>query len=125
MPLRDHVARVLAGPERIECGWWDGEDVRRDYYLVETSHGQRAWAFRTAGEQTGRSCCTGGSHEPLPAYAELHCLSDFSFQRGASSARELFERAKQQGYRRWPSPTNARWPASCVRWRHRAKPACS
>jgi len=31
-------------------------------------------------------------------YAELHCLSNFSFQRGASSARELFDRAKQQGY---------------------------
>jgi error-prone DNA polymerase len=31
-------------------------------------------------------------------YAELHCLSNFSFQRGASSARELFERAKQRGY---------------------------
>jgi error-prone DNA polymerase len=34
-----------------------------------------------------------------PAYAELHCLSDFSFGRGASSAAELFDRAKQQGYR--------------------------
>ena len=32
-------------------------------------------------------------------YAELHCLSDFSFGRGASSAGELFERAQQQGYR--------------------------
>ncbi|MAK85771.1 MAG: error-prone DNA polymerase, partial [Pseudomonas sp.] len=31
-------------------------------------------------------------------YAELHCLSNFSFQRGASSASELFERAKCQGY---------------------------
>ena len=31
-------------------------------------------------------------------YAELHCLSNFSFQRGASSAEELFGRAKQQGY---------------------------
>ena len=31
-------------------------------------------------------------------YAELHCLSDFSFQRGASSARELFERANDCGY---------------------------
>ncbi|TWC27853.1 error-prone DNA polymerase [Pseudomonas sp. SJZ079] len=31
-------------------------------------------------------------------YAELHCLSNFSFQRGASSARELFERARQHGY---------------------------
>ena len=34
-----------------------------------------------------------------PDYAELHCLSDFSFGRGASSAAELFEGAKQQGYR--------------------------
>ncbi len=31
-------------------------------------------------------------------YAELHCLSNFSFQRGASSAAELFERAKACGY---------------------------
>ncbi|RPE79984.1 error-prone DNA polymerase [Vulcaniibacterium tengchongense] len=34
----------------------------------------------------------------LPDYAELHCLSAFSFQRGASVAEELFERARQQGY---------------------------
>ncbi|MDR6935398.1 error-prone DNA polymerase [Luteibacter sp. 3190] len=34
----------------------------------------------------------------VPAYAELHVLSDFSFQRGASCARELFERAKVLGY---------------------------
>jgi protein ImuB len=53
MPLRGDVQEVLAGPERIESGWWDGEDVRRDYYLVETSQGQRAWAFRVAGEQAG------------------------------------------------------------------------
>ncbi|WP_028237964.1 error-prone DNA polymerase [Stutzerimonas azotifigens] len=32
-------------------------------------------------------------------YAELHCLSNFSFQRGASSAKELFERALRLGYR--------------------------
>lgn len=32
------------------------------------------------------------------AYAELHCLSNFTFQRGASNARELFGRARQQGY---------------------------
>jgi error-prone DNA polymerase len=35
----------------------------------------------------------------ISPYAELHCLSDFSFGRGASSAGELFERAQQQGYR--------------------------
>ncbi|MBA1202744.1 error-prone DNA polymerase [Pseudomonas capeferrum] len=33
-----------------------------------------------------------------PGYAELHCVSNFSFQRGASSADELFRRARQHGY---------------------------
>lgn len=33
-----------------------------------------------------------------PGYAELHCLSHFSFQRGASSATELFTRARELGY---------------------------
>jgi error-prone DNA polymerase len=33
-----------------------------------------------------------------PAYAELHCLSDFSFLRGASRAEDLFTRAAQCGY---------------------------
>jgi error-prone DNA polymerase len=32
------------------------------------------------------------------SYAELHCLSNFSFGRGASSAKELFHRAKACGY---------------------------
>jgi error-prone DNA polymerase len=34
----------------------------------------------------------------LPAYAELHCLSNFSFLRGASHAEELVARAVQLGY---------------------------
>jgi error-prone DNA polymerase len=34
----------------------------------------------------------------LPAYAELHCLSNFSFLRGASHPDELVERARDQGY---------------------------
>ncbi|KAF0865977.1 error-prone DNA polymerase [Pseudomonas sp. LD120] len=34
----------------------------------------------------------------MSAYAELHCLSNFSFQRGASSAQELFQRAKALDY---------------------------
>ena len=33
-----------------------------------------------------------------PGYAELHCLSNFSFQRGASTAEELFQRARRLGY---------------------------
>ena len=33
-----------------------------------------------------------------PAYAELHCLSNFSFLRGASHAEELVVQAKELGY---------------------------
>jgi len=39
-----------------------------------------------------------GNDDVVPDYAELHALSDFSFQRGASSACELFERARALGY---------------------------
>src|SRR6476659_2338824 len=38
------------------------------------------------------------SADLVPAYAELHCLSNFSFLRGASHPEELVERAKTQGY---------------------------
>jgi error-prone DNA polymerase len=60
-----------------------------------------------ATEQDASSCNAGiaasmdagAAAGDVPSrYAELHCLSNFSFQRGASSARELFERAKRLGY---------------------------
>ncbi len=34
------------GPERIESGWWDGKDVRRDYYVMRQSCGIRLWVFQ-------------------------------------------------------------------------------
>ena len=34
----------------------------------------------------------------LPSYAELHCLSNFSFLRGASHLHELVDRAAALGY---------------------------
>jgi len=34
------------GPERIESGWWDGADVRRDYFIAENPRGQIAWIYR-------------------------------------------------------------------------------
>ena len=37
---------ILAGPERIESGWWDGRDCRRDYFIIRDSHGSTLWAFR-------------------------------------------------------------------------------
>ena len=40
-----------------------------------------------------------GPPSELPAYAELHCLTNFSFQRGASRPEELVAQAHQLGYR--------------------------
>jgi len=37
-------------------------------------------------------------YSPLPAYAELHCLSNFTFLRGASHPEELVRRAAGLGY---------------------------
>jgi len=34
------------GPERIETGWWDGGDVRRDYYAATNPRGLRLWVFQ-------------------------------------------------------------------------------
>jgi protein ImuB len=40
------------GPERIETGWWRGADIRRDYFLVETTAGERFWLFRSLADNT-------------------------------------------------------------------------
>lgn len=49
IPLRGFGHDVVAGPERIETGWWDGSDISRDYYVVRTRDGQHAWAFQPKG----------------------------------------------------------------------------
>jgi len=37
---------VVAGPERIESGWWDGAGAARDYYRLRARNGAELWAFR-------------------------------------------------------------------------------
>ena len=34
------------GPERIESGWWDGRDFRRDYFVAENPCGEMVWIYR-------------------------------------------------------------------------------
>jgi len=34
------------GPERIESGWWDGGDCRRDYFVAASPDGEIAWIYR-------------------------------------------------------------------------------
>lgn len=47
-PLEEIAGRLVlrAGPERIESGWWDGQDEARDYFVAEDSAGARLWIFR-------------------------------------------------------------------------------
>ncbi len=37
---------LLAGPERIETGWWDGDVALRDYYIAQTHEGALVWVYR-------------------------------------------------------------------------------
>jgi protein ImuB len=45
-PQRAGPLALLAGPERIESGWWDGGDARRDYFIAVDSGQRWLWIFR-------------------------------------------------------------------------------
>lgn len=48
---QQHSIRNVAGPERIESGWWRECDQRRDYYIVEVESGARYWLFENLADQ--------------------------------------------------------------------------
>ncbi|MBT8137070.1 MAG: DNA polymerase Y family protein [Gammaproteobacteria bacterium] len=45
-PEYDGMLLRESGPERIETGWWDGDDVTRDYYIARDTRGWRLWIYR-------------------------------------------------------------------------------
>ena len=45
-PIDDSDMALLAGPERIEAGWWDGKSVQRDYYIARNGRGAVLWIYR-------------------------------------------------------------------------------
>ncbi|MBI5898564.1 MAG: DNA polymerase Y family protein [Rhodocyclales bacterium] len=52
-PRRGSELRLLGGPERIESGWWDGVDARRDYFVAIDGRGTWLWIFRDSGGPGG------------------------------------------------------------------------
>lgn len=58
----------------------------------------RAWTVAARRQGAANDEVVHERGGDAPAYAELHCLSDFSFLRGASNAEALFARAAQCGY---------------------------
>jgi protein ImuB len=50
-PIYDGALRLVAGPERIESGWWDcasptRHSVFRDYFVARNPRGQTLWIYR-------------------------------------------------------------------------------
>lgn len=45
-PLCQGRLQLIAGPERIEAGWWDGRSAGRDYYAARNPHGATFWIYR-------------------------------------------------------------------------------
>lgn len=54
-PQHNGPLQLLAGPERIESGWWDADesgalgDLRRDYFIALSPGAEWLWIFRDAG----------------------------------------------------------------------------
>jgi protein ImuB len=46
VPQHGGPLRLLAGPERIESGWWDGGDVARDYFVAQAPDRSLVWVYR-------------------------------------------------------------------------------
>jgi protein ImuB len=57
-PLLDgHPLQLLAGPERLESGWWDGALAVRDYFIAQAGDGALVWVYRSrlasSADETG------------------------------------------------------------------------
>jgi protein ImuB len=48
-PHHEGPLELLAGPERIESGWWDGDDIARDYFIARTRNEALVWVYRERG----------------------------------------------------------------------------
>lgn len=46
MPQHGGPLKLLAGPERIESGWWDGNAIARDYFIAQTADQALLWVYR-------------------------------------------------------------------------------
>ncbi|MDR7298055.1 error-prone DNA polymerase [Pelomonas aquatica] len=76
--------------ELRRLGFESDADMRRAVRAVD--------ALQPSFEPHDRARPTEPPPRELPRYAELHCLTAFSFLRGASEPQELVERAVTQGY---------------------------
>jgi len=50
---RETALALVAGPERIESGWWDDDDVKRDYFVAQTPDQATLWIYRDSRAPRG------------------------------------------------------------------------
>lgn len=48
VPQFDGPLKLLAGPERIQSGWWDAEQEGRDYFIAQSQAQALLWIYRVA-----------------------------------------------------------------------------
>ena len=53
-PWYDGRLTFVAGPERLETGWWDDDSIARDYFVAINSRGVHLWVYRDRGKDKGR-----------------------------------------------------------------------
>lgn len=46
LPLQEKVS-IIQGPERLATGWWDAEEIVRDYFVARSTKGTTLWIFKT------------------------------------------------------------------------------
>ncbi len=46
VPCHHGPLKLLAGPERIESGWWDSADIARDYFIARAANEALLWVYR-------------------------------------------------------------------------------
>lgn len=66
LPIDIDALMLISGAERIESGWWDDDDVRRDYYLAEVTDAARLCAQGPA-RQALAATVSGGARLDLGA----------------------------------------------------------
>ncbi len=49
-PLAEQIS-IIQGPERFVTGWWDGDEMTRDYFIARSQTGRWLWVFRNQQRQ--------------------------------------------------------------------------
>ncbi|NDH42856.1 MAG: DNA polymerase Y family protein, partial [Betaproteobacteria bacterium] len=47
--------KLIAGPERIETAWWDGQWFARDYFIASDEQAALYWIYRSRQDASGQA----------------------------------------------------------------------